>query len=188
MILQPLLSDPGPKHFLINISTSPNLVEETINVLNFSSVARKVIVTEQMRSVPHYQLPTQSKQLQALYQSRTTDDRTSSDVTHTDASKSDDDEEDIEDTATHAKPVDIESLLIQIPKETVGTQTDPMEVEVPLKHNDTIATQTEANGEEESERKKTKLSDTGIQTDEMIEIQIVKNDTEVTILKVSTGL
>ncbi|XP_065342216.1 kinesin-like protein KIF20A [Cloeon dipterum] len=45
-ILQPLLCTPGPKCLLVNINTSPNLFEETHNVLKFSCVARVVELKE----------------------------------------------------------------------------------------------------------------------------------------------
>ncbi|CAB3369837.1 Hypothetical predicted protein [Cloeon dipterum] len=51
-ILQPLLCMPGPKCLLVNINTSPNLFEETHNVLKFSCVARVVEFKEPQRPLP----------------------------------------------------------------------------------------------------------------------------------------
>ncbi|KAF4522999.1 hypothetical protein B566_EDAN007429 [Ephemera danica] len=174
MILQPLLSDPGPKHFLINISTSQNLLDETINVLNFSSVARKVIVTEQMRSVPHYQLPTSSKQVQAMYQSQLTECTSSSELGSTENLKASDFEEDVDmDSATDTNPPDLDYLIVKVPKDTVGTQTDPEVVVKPML--DANATQTE----EVPDIKKPRLEDRETQTIELIEV----DESEVAALK-----
>ncbi|XP_059472487.1 kinesin-like protein subito [Neocloeon triangulifer] len=52
MILQPLLSVSGPKSLLVNIDTSPDLFEETHNVLKFSCVARIVLFKEPPKPLP----------------------------------------------------------------------------------------------------------------------------------------
>lgn len=58
MILQPLLSVAGPKSLLVNINTTPQLFDETINVLKFSCVAKSVNFKEPPAVAPKIRIPT----------------------------------------------------------------------------------------------------------------------------------
>jgi hypothetical protein len=58
MILQPLLSVSGPKSLLVNINTTPQLFDETINVLKFSCVAKSVNFKEPPAPAPKIKIPT----------------------------------------------------------------------------------------------------------------------------------
>lgn len=57
MILQPLLSVAGPKSLLVNINTTPQLFDETVNVLKFSCVAKSVNFKEPPAPVPKIRIP-----------------------------------------------------------------------------------------------------------------------------------
>jgi hypothetical protein len=135
MILQPLLCEPGPKSLLVNINTSKDLIDETLNVLKFSSVARVIVVKEHVNPIPHYQMPTHAKQLMELRAAMELEDSLAREARVSE-------EPEPQKTELSTAEMEIQTSFVEILSEKLSTEEQATQTEILSSVSDTQETAT----------------------------------------------